>query len=63
MSHVFRAKSFIFDIQIQNGYRQNTNKSDFYACDLQYHEQHLFIGNLKNRLRDTSLIRQPTQIM
>ena len=24
----------IFDLQMQNGYRQHTNKSDFYACEL-----------------------------
>ena len=29
----------MFDLQIQNGYRQNTNKSDLYAC----HKQHLLM--------------------
>ena len=47
MSHVFRSKSPIFDLKIQNSYRQHTNKNDFYACELKYHKQNLFIGNLE----------------
>ena len=46
MSHVFRSKCPIFDLEIQNGYRQHRNKSDFYACELKYHKQHMFNGNL-----------------
>ena len=34
MSHVFRSKWPLFDIQTQNGYRQQTNKSVFYAREL-----------------------------
>ena len=32
-----------FEFQIQNGYRQQTNKIVFYARELLFHKQHLFI--------------------
>ena len=51
MSHVFRSRWPLFDLQIQNGYHQQTNKSVFYARELYYHKQHLFNGNLKSRPR------------
>ena len=44
----------MFDLQVQNGYRQHTPKSCFYACELKCHKQHLFNGKLKNRLRNTA---------
>ena len=37
----------IFDLQVQNGYRQHTNKSCFYARELWYHKQHLLKKNFK----------------
>ena len=43
-----------FDLQIRNGPHQRANKSGFYESEQKYNKQHLFNGNLNNRLRNTA---------
>ena len=45
---MFFEQNDIFDLQVQNGYRQHTNKRVFYAFELSYNKQHFFNRNQKN---------------